>query len=277
MKSNFNSNRNLVLFFVYTLAWTWISGLIPTLLGIMDTTVGRIIFYFGGGAPSVVGLFFVLKTYPKDLRKNYFKSFFDIRGLKLRWFIWVVLFFSTVSIIGVFIATKILGYSMPEMIWLKTIIKKPYMLIVFLLLSYVSGPLNEEFGWRGYSLDRLFIRFGYIKSNLILGFIWAIWHLFWSFSPDQSQYARLQQSIWLALSFIPISIALNFVVSYIYVHNKRSIFSGLFVHMMSNFITSQLLMKASIQTSSVIWITSGVACFIVSVYSSLSKPFNEKF
>lgn len=47
--------------------------------------------------------------------------------------------------------------------------------------------------------------------------------------------------------------------------------------MMSNFITSQLLMKASIQTSSVIWITSGVACFIVSVYSSLSKPFNEKF
>lgn len=276
-KKGFNSSKNLIIFFIATLAWTWICGLIPTVLGIMDTSLGQFIFYFGGGGPSVVGGFLVLKTYSKKLRKAYFKSYFDIRGLGFKWFVWVIGFFSLISIVGIFISTQILGYEIPEMNWLKTLFAKPYMLILFLLLSFVSGPLNEEFGWRGYSLDRLFIRFGYVKSNLILGFIWSIWHLFWYLNPGQAQYHWLQHSLLSALSYIPSVILLNFVVSYIYVNNNRSIFSGLFVHMISNFITAQLLISMSVETEMVIRGVSIVMCLIVAIYSSTSKKFMDKF
>ncbi len=39
------------------------------------------------------------------------------------------------------------------------------------------GPLGEEFGWRGYALPRLLERFSPFVATLILGLIWAIWHV----------------------------------------------------------------------------------------------------
>jgi membrane protease YdiL (CAAX protease family) len=43
--------------------------------------------------------------------------------------------------------------------------------------NLVGGPLGEESGWRGYALPRLQSRFSPLASSLILGFLWANWHL----------------------------------------------------------------------------------------------------
>lgn len=44
-------------------------------------------------------------------------------------------------------------------------------------LNFFTGPIAEEFGWRGYLLDRLCERFTPITAGLIIGPIWAVWHL----------------------------------------------------------------------------------------------------
>ena len=41
----------------------------------------------------------------------------------------------------------------------------------------VVGPLSEEIGWRGYALERLQTRWNALTSSLIVGLIWALWHL----------------------------------------------------------------------------------------------------
>lgn len=56
-----------------------------------------------------------------------------------------------------------------------------------------TGPLSEEFGWRGYLLPKLMKRFSFVSSNILLGFIWAIWHLpimfqKWTSSPVSAGY-----------------------------------------------------------------------------------------
>ncbi len=41
----------------------------------------------------------------------------------------------------------------------------------------LAGAIGEEFGWRGFALPRLQSRFGALWACIIIGTIWATWHL----------------------------------------------------------------------------------------------------
>ncbi len=41
----------------------------------------------------------------------------------------------------------------------------------------ILGSLSEEIGWRGYALERLQVRWNALTSSLIVGLVWAFWHL----------------------------------------------------------------------------------------------------
>src|SRR5262249_52349042 len=53
----------------------------------------------------------------------------------------------------------------------------PTYLIWFLIIAIIGGPLLEEAGWRGFALPRLQPRYGPLVGTLILGLLWALWHL----------------------------------------------------------------------------------------------------
>jgi membrane protease YdiL (CAAX protease family) len=218
-------------------------------------------------------LFLVFIIYPKEAIKDYFTRCISFGRMGLKWVTFTIIFFLIIVMVGLFISVNILKMEMPGMLWVKMIIARPYIIPVFLILSFVSGPLNEEFGWRGYSLDRLLIRFGYVKASLLLGFIWAIWHIAWYFTPGQVQYDLLQNSLLDAFMFVPSTIALSFVVSFVYINTNRSILAGAFVHMMSNFITGQLLSPYSVDVSSIIRCVYITFCCIIIIYAINSKKF----
>jgi len=46
----------------------------------------------------------------------------------------------------------------------------------FGLIGKCSRALGEEIGWRGFLTPELYKKFGFIKTSLIVGVIWAVWH-----------------------------------------------------------------------------------------------------
>ena len=84
-----------------------------------------------------------------------------------------------------------------------------YRVIPAFLLVFVFSVLGEEIGWRGFALPWLQERFNALNSSVILGTIWAIWHLplFW-LPGDFHQQLPL---FWFLLQTISISILYTWV------------------------------------------------------------------
>ncbi|MCR5302576.1 MAG: CPBP family intramembrane metalloprotease [Lachnospiraceae bacterium] len=276
MKKNWMSTKYLMVFFTVTLAWTWICGFIPVIFGFTETGAGTFIFYFGGGAPSVVALFLVFLTYPKDIRADYFRRCFSFKLAGWKWPLITIGVFTFLSAVSIVTGVFLLGFDMPTMDYIKAIAANPLNILLVLLISLISGPLNEEFGWRGYALDRLLIKFGFLRGSLILGFIWAIWHLPWYFTPGQAQYNLLKDSVFHAVMFIPSVMLLSVFVSFVYVKTNRSILAGALVHMFSNLIGSQLLSSYTTEISMLIRYTNMLFFLAVAVYTSCSREFKDE-
>ncbi|GAA2591471.1 type II CAAX endopeptidase family protein [Dactylosporangium fulvum] len=53
----------------------------------------------------------------------------------------------------------------------------PEYVLLYLVVLILGGPLGEEPGWRCFATPRLQQRFGPAGGTLILGLLWAAWHL----------------------------------------------------------------------------------------------------
>lgn len=65
------------------------------------------------------------------------------------------------------------------------------MLPIIALYAVFSGPLGEEPGWRGFATPRLLVSQPALTGSLVLGVIWAIWHLPLGLVGDLSLYGTI--------------------------------------------------------------------------------------
>lgn len=61
--------------------------------------------------------------------------------------------------------------------------------VAFMVLLQLPNTLAEELGWRGFALPRMAARMGWLNASLVLGVIWASWHLpYWISAPNVHVY-----------------------------------------------------------------------------------------
>lgn len=66
----------------------------------------------------------------------------------------------------------------------ETLLPKPQLSIsstFIFFFVYFIGAIGEEIGWSGCAIDPLQNKYGALKASIILGLVWAIWHIIpWS-------------------------------------------------------------------------------------------------
>lgn len=112
-----------------------------------------------------------------------------------------------------------------------------------LFFNIFSGPLSEELGWRGFALPRLQEEFSALVSSLILGTIWAGWHLPLFFMPGSDQ----------AQIFFPIYWALNVAFAtyftWLYNNTKGSVLITILVHFCVNISMTTIVERLRLMPS----------------------------
>lgn len=86
-----------------------------------------------------------------------------------------------------------------------------YAVIAFFVILLTAGPLQEEFGWRGYALPRWQSRLSAVTSSVILGFFWWLWHLPLVFIPDRFMADDLVVFLILSPVFVLVSIIFTWI------------------------------------------------------------------
>jgi hypothetical protein len=165
-------------FFVVTFVWSWLVWLPMVLASVGIIPIGKdllsaltvpvsIVGVFGPAA----GTFYCLKTYhAKGAIRQYLRGLLDFR---LGWRAWLL----PILVLGgstwiAWMLPELWGEPRVEMLLPSVWIFPPYVLLMILL-----GGGQEELGWRGYILDPMEARLGAWLGNLVLGVVWACWHL----------------------------------------------------------------------------------------------------
>src|SRR5215203_3283393 len=67
---------------------------------------------------------------------------------------------------------------------------------LFLLILTFTDGLGEELAWRGFALPRLLTRYNALVASVVLGVIWALWHLPLLWTEGNGMF---HQPVWLLL------------------------------------------------------------------------------
>jgi membrane protease YdiL (CAAX protease family) len=149
--------------------------------------VGLLPFRLSDGASGLLNAFAILAgpTLSALIMTGITEGRAGIRRLLHRYVLWRVAFrWYLVILIGppviILLATIVLPGALASFQTLAPL--DPLLLVVsFPLVLIFGGPLFEEGGWRGFALPRLQRLHGPFVGTLILGILWACWHLplFW--------------------------------------------------------------------------------------------------
>lgn len=168
--------RSIILFFLLTfvISWACFTGVvlisnqadvIPSAL----TTLQQILLFVGTITPALVSL--GILTLSKKFKE---RDSILMRVVKWKvnyqWYLFAAGFIAIIKILVSFIYRMIHGDWPPFG-------TEPFYIMIVATIFSTPVQAGEEIGWRGFALPRMSAKFGLGLASIILGVLWACWHL----------------------------------------------------------------------------------------------------
>lgn len=174
--------RNLLTFFAATYLLSWICFITGGIL-LRDASVAtgfaRLsgpLFLLGAIMPSLVALAQTAQVDGSPGMQALLRRILRWR-VRARWYVFAIAYMAVIKLAVALVHRIITG------VWPR-FGQEPWFLMVAAIIAWTWVQAGEEIGWRGYALPRLAARIGLARASLVLGVIWACWHLPFFFMPD---------------------------------------------------------------------------------------------
>jgi CAAX protease family protein len=204
---------NLLWFFALTFVVTWTCYFGASRF---PGAVARIIVYAGVFAPGIVALLLTAREKGRPGVEELLRRVTYWR-VAARWYVFAITYMAAIKLTAAVLHLFVTGQwpRFGQESWLIILVAIPISAI------FQAG---EEIGWRGYALPRLMIRVGFAAGSIILGILWAFWHLplFFILAGD----TRGQSFPLYALQVTALSVA----ISWLYVRTSGSLLLVMLMH-----------------------------------------------
>jgi uncharacterized protein len=213
-------NYPLISFFSLTYFMTWGLSLLiayPKLisdvpLAFEDIGTMFLVMLF---VPSTIGILMTHLIYGKSGIQAFFLKMKKV-NLNFKWYLIAILTTPIVLLLVLIILSVFVSREF-----------MPGFQVIGIILGFAAG-FFEEIGWTGFALPELQKKYSVLKSGLILGLIWGIWHLFADYLG-----ANIELGVhWLPIFLFRYVFAVTFyrvLMVYVY-HHTQSIFIAQLMH-----------------------------------------------
>jgi len=151
--------------------------------------------------------------------KELLKLSFDCTKIKnKKWYIPIVFIMPVIAVLSYWYM-KMTGAMLPEQ-------QTPLLFAFISFFIFLIAAIGEEVGWLGYAIDPMQNKWGALKASIILGLVWAIWHII--------PYNQAHQTpIWIVWQSIS-TVFLRVIIVWIYNNTVKSVFATILFHAMMN-------------------------------------------
>lgn len=192
-------------------------------LSALSAGPGVILITLGAWGPIIAAFVITALTEGKSGARALWRRFWN-RNLSIKWLLVTLLILPAVQLVANLVTRVLDGQAYPFL----SLPNPPWMIIPPFITGFVFTGMFEEFGWRGYVLPRFQARWNALTSSLLLGVIWAAWHIGQWFVPGTNLH---QRNFWLwGLGTILLSI----LMTWIFNNTKGSILAAALFHAMIN-------------------------------------------
>lgn len=144
---------------------------------------------------------------------------FDFKKIRdKRWYVPIVFLMPVLALLSYWYV-KTTGATLSE-----STISRLSVFIFFLV--YFVGAAGEELGWSGYVIYPLQNRYGALRASIILGFVWAMWHII----PWSQAHQNTNWIVWQLLS----TVLLRVIMVWLFNNTGKSVFAMVLFHTMIN-------------------------------------------
>jgi membrane protease YdiL (CAAX protease family) len=144
---------------------------------------------------------------------------FDYKKIKNGFWYAPILFLNPLIMGLSYVVMRLAGLPLPDP-------QIPWQLLPLFFALFFVAAMFEELGWMGYAIDPMQRRWGALRASIILGLVWAGWHLI----GDLQVGHTVDWIVWHRLS----SVVNRVLIVWLYNNTGKSVFGAILYHDMNN-------------------------------------------